>query len=39
MTLARFISYIQYSTDCPSGINPMRWNAMIKCAKINGYIL
>ena len=38
MTLARFLNYISYSTACPTGIHPVRWSAMIKYAKVNGYI-
>jgi len=38
MTLQRFISYIQYSTNCPTDIHPVRWTAMIKWAKKRGYI-
>ena len=38
MTITQFINYIQYSTTCPDRINPTRWTAMIKYAKINGYI-
>ena len=37
MTLARFITYIQYSTVCPTDINPHRWAAMINSAKKNGF--
>ena len=37
MTLARFISYIQYSTVCQTDINPNRWAAMINYAKKNGF--
>lgn len=37
MTLARFINYINYSTVCPTGINPVRWAAMINSAKKNGF--
>ena len=37
MTLARFINYINYSTVCPTGINPVRWTAMISSAKKNGF--
>ena len=38
MTLAQFITYISYSTIRPDRITSARWNAMIKYAKINGYI-
>ena len=38
MTLTQFISYIQYSTVCPSRIHPARWNGMIKYAKKNKII-
>ena len=38
MTLARFINYINYSTVCPTDINPVRWTGMIRWAKVNGFI-
>ncbi len=38
MTLAKFITYIQYSVVCPDRIHPARWNGMIKYAKKNGFI-
>ncbi len=38
MTLTQFISYIQYSTARPDRVSAMRWNGMIKYAKINGII-
>ena len=38
MTLTQFISYIQYSTVRPNRVSAMRWDAMVKYAKINGII-
>ena len=38
MTLTQFTNYIQYSTVRPDRISVVRWNAMIKYAKVNGII-
>ena len=38
MNIKTFLNYIQYTTACPSRINPVRWNAMITWAKKRGYI-
>ena len=38
MTLAKFITYIQYSVVCPDRIHPARWSGMIKYAKKHGII-
>ena len=38
MNMTRFLTYITYSTVCPSDINPVRWSAMITWAKKRGYI-
>lgn len=33
MTLNRFLTYIFYSLECPTGINPVRWHAMLLFAQ------
>ena len=38
MTLKQFINYIQYSTIRPDRISVVRWAAMVRYAKQNGYI-
>ena len=38
MTLTQFINYINYSTIRPDRVSVVRWDAMIKYAKVNGYI-
>ena len=38
MNIARFTTYITYSTVCPTDINPVRWAAMLAWAKNRGYI-
>jgi len=38
MTLTQFINYISYSTVRPDRIGAGRWAAMIRWAKINGFI-
>lgn len=29
MTIARFLNYVQYSTECPADVHPGRWRAML----------
>ena len=38
MTLTQFINYINYSTIRPDRVSVVRWDAMIKYAKVNGII-
>ena len=38
MTKTQFISYISYSTVRPDRVGPNRWAAMIRWAKVNGFI-
>ena len=38
MTLTQFTNYIKYSTVRPDRVSVVRWNAMIKYAKVNGII-
>jgi len=38
MTIARFLTYITYSTDRPADVGSARWNGMIRWAKKRGYI-
>lgn len=30
MSVRRFLSYVQYSTICPDGVNPYRWAGMLR---------
>jgi hypothetical protein len=38
MTKTQFINYISYSTVRPARIGAGRWTAMIRWAKVNGFI-
>ena len=39
MTIARFTTYIRYSTACPDGITPARWGGMLKWARTHGLLI
>ena len=38
MTKTQFINYINYSTIRPDRVSVVRWNAMLRWAKVNGFI-
>ena len=35
MNLTRFLTYTTYSHECPKGISPARWAAMLKWIERN----